>query len=424
MVNLTSWIASLLCIAHPTKLGQKAPANKQNISQPITPDLETQHSNDIDRPAMRTDQTRSVGAVIADGERLVDKRDKIIHSVNLHEGLGPAVSRLPAELLSEIFMHTLPSFDELLPPSKLRSPMLLTRICRRWREVVVDTPSLWCRLFGGYKSSQRGHRPQEAFCYNTWLKRSRGLPLSLALTCRTNHLTSLLQPYTNQISSLRIVYCAATRDLLLSDLPALQVLIVDGWISDFQFQESAIAQSILNHSFTLRSLKVSRPSSSFYLAGFHSFKNSRWPHLTHAHVEITVYQQDLLILLQQAPNLSSAKIFVAVLTAHPPLPVEPCTHTKLQVLHINCSQSPLAFPNLLNALSLPNLRELMAGALCMQWPHEEFKAFLARSKCPLEFLSSGDAMTASELDELRAEYIALIPSLEVVVDPATISSYF
>ncbi|KAG1863552.1 hypothetical protein DFJ58DRAFT_724969 [Suillus subalutaceus] len=134
LVNLLS-VASLLYIANPTKLGQKAPENNKNISQSIMPDLETQRSNDIDHPTMRTDQTRSVGTVIADGKRLVDKRDKIIHSVNLHEGalvidtvpssvnfallcakgLGPAVSRLPAELLFEIFMHTLPSFDELLP---------------------------------------------------------------------------------------------------------------------------------------------------------------------------------------------------------------------------------------------------------------------------------------------------------------------
>ncbi|KIK33520.1 hypothetical protein CY34DRAFT_38321, partial [Suillus luteus UH-Slu-Lm8-n1] len=71
------------------------------------------------------------------------KRDKI-RSVNLHEGLGPAISRLPAELLSEIFTHTLPPFDGFLPPSKLRPPILLTRVCRRWREVAVGTPNLWC----------------------------------------------------------------------------------------------------------------------------------------------------------------------------------------------------------------------------------------------------------------------------------------
>ncbi|KAG1816419.1 uncharacterized protein BJ212DRAFT_190985 [Suillus subaureus] len=244
---------------------------------------------------MRTDQTRSIGAIIADGKRFADKRDKIIHSVNLHEGLGPVVSHLPAELLSEISMHTLPPFDELLPPSKLRSPMLLTRICRRRRKITVDTLSLWCGLFGGFMSSRRRHRRREAFCYKTWLERSQGLPLSLALTCHQNPFTSLLQPYTDQISSLRIVYCVATRDLLLNDLPALQILTMNGWISD-ESERSDIARSILNHSLTLYSLKFSRLSFPFYLADFDPFKNSRWPHLTH--VEINVQQNLLLILLQ------------------------------------------------------------------------------------------------------------------------------
>ncbi|KAG2345911.1 hypothetical protein BDR05DRAFT_1012179 [Suillus weaverae] len=416
MVNLLS-IASLLCIAHPTKLKQKALANKQNISQPIMPDLETQHSNDIDHPAMRTDQTGSVGAVIADSQRLVGKRDKTIHFVNLHEGLEPAISRLPAELLSEIFMHTLPPFDELLRPSKLRSPMLLIRICRRWREVAVGTPSLWCRLFSGFMSSHRRRRQREAFCYNTWLQRSQGHPLSLALTCLPDPLTGLLQPYTNQISSLRIVYCAATRDLLLNDLPALQVLTMDGRISGFE--RSAVARSILNHSFTLRSLKVS--GLVFYLVDFDPFKNSRWPHLTH--VDITIRQQNILLrLLQQAPNLSSAKISISPEYMQRPLPVEPCTHTKHQFLHIHCFRTLSSLPYLLDDLSLPSLRKFMAGSAWFEWPHEEFKAFLARSRCPLESLYFGDAMTtASELDEQRMEYIALIPSLEAVASP---SPYF
>jgi hypothetical protein len=324
---------------------------------------------------MRTDQTRSVGAVIVDGQH---KRDKI-HSVDLHEGLGPAISRLPVELLFEIFVYTLLPFDEFLLPSKLRPPMLLTRICRRWREVAVGTPNLWCRVFSGPMSSHHRHRKREAFCYNTWLKRSRGLPLSLALTCFPNPLIGVLQPYTNQISSLRIVYCAATDALLLNDLPALQVLTVDRHISVYHFRGSDIARSILNHSSTLRSLKVTEPSFIFNLADFDPLNNSRWPYLTH--IEITVRQQNTLLgILQQAPNLFSAKISIHLeYTMSLPLPAEPYTHTKLQLLHINCPRALPSPPNLLNALSLPALREFTANFVWTWWPHEEFKAFLARS---------------------------------------------
>ncbi|KAG1816445.1 uncharacterized protein BJ212DRAFT_191227 [Suillus subaureus] len=177
-------------------------------------------------------------------------------------------------------------------------------------------------------------------------------------------LDPLPQPYTSQISCHRIVYCPVTCDLLANDLPTLQVLIVDGWISDFPHERSTVARPILNHSFTLRSPKVSRLSFSFYFAGFDLFKNSRWSHLTH--VEVTAYQQDALLrLLQQAPNLSSAKISIALkYTTHPSLPVEPCTHTKLQVLHINYSRSPLTFSNLRNAPITPQFTRV-CGWRCM-----------------------------------------------------------
>ncbi|KAG1774435.1 hypothetical protein EV702DRAFT_1123786, partial [Suillus placidus] len=53
--------------------------------------------------------------------------------------------RLPTEVLCHIFVHCLPKTDYTRPQSQ-SPPILLTRICRRWREVAVDMPSLWCRL--------------------------------------------------------------------------------------------------------------------------------------------------------------------------------------------------------------------------------------------------------------------------------------
>jgi hypothetical protein len=71
------------------------------------------------------------------------------------------------------------------------------------------------------------------------------------------------------------------------------------------------------------------------------------------------------------------------------------------------------FPDLFNALTLPNLRVLEARYI-RPWPHEELKTFLARSSCPLESLILGTGVTTT--DEQRGEYINLIPLLDVVVD--------
>jgi len=74
---------------------------------------------------------------------------------------------------------------------------------------------------------------------------------------------------------------------------------------------------------------------------------------------------------------------------------------------------------LLNALLFPNLRALEARCKT-SLPHEDMKALLVRSKCPLETLTVGGGVTIT--DAQRAEYVSLIPSLEVVVDHS--SKYF
>ncbi|KAG1806169.1 uncharacterized protein BJ212DRAFT_1201535, partial [Suillus subaureus] len=79
-------------------------------------------------------------------QQLVEQKNKIVESINLHKRLVSPLWRSPTEVLSQIFSHCLPQIpklDRLQLPSKLTAPMLLTRICRQWREVAVGTPNLW-----------------------------------------------------------------------------------------------------------------------------------------------------------------------------------------------------------------------------------------------------------------------------------------
>ncbi|KAG1717704.1 hypothetical protein EDB19DRAFT_1574284, partial [Suillus lakei] len=72
-------------------------------------------------------------------QQLVEKKEKITQSMNLHKGFISPLWRFPNELLSQIFHRCLP--DTL---SRSDGPMmLLIGICRRWREVATSTPSLW-----------------------------------------------------------------------------------------------------------------------------------------------------------------------------------------------------------------------------------------------------------------------------------------
>ncbi|KAG1829052.1 hypothetical protein DFJ58DRAFT_826074, partial [Suillus subalutaceus] len=129
--------------------------------------------------------------------------------------------------------------------------LLLTRICRRWREVAVDMSSLWQGLYVG-KDWQRG-----AFCYELWLKRSRVRPLSLELECYKSNWTelqSLLQPYINQVLSLSLGFYhhGLQPEVMISEFLALEELTIS-----LHFNSgSCVGQSISQPPWTLRSLTV------------------------------------------------------------------------------------------------------------------------------------------------------------------------
>lgn len=142
----------------------------------------------------------------------------------------------------------------------------------------------------------------------------------------------------------------------------------------------------------------------------HAF-GSAWPHLIN--VTINIYHPTAVhYLLHEAPNLSSLKI---LLTFGPRASraLESFMHNTLQFFHIHCSNNPTThISKLFDALSLPNLRVLEIHGVQM-WPHEEFKALVARSKCPLESLSVCDRVETT--DKQRAEYVSLLPSLRPLV---------
>ncbi|KAG1810844.1 uncharacterized protein BJ212DRAFT_570819 [Suillus subaureus] len=333
-------------------------------------------------------------------QQLVAKKDKITQSMNLHKRLVSALWRLPAEVLSQIFVHCLPN---RLSPVSQAAPMLLTRICRRWREVAVDMSSLWQGLYV-CKDWQRA-----ACCYEPWLKRLRGRPLSLELQCYKNswtELRSLLQPYINQVSSLSLnfSYDVLQPEVMISDFLALEELTISLHLNS----QTRILQSISQPPCTLRSLTV---TGLFFDMEYASTLNPAWARLTNIQIDLdeaSAFPQ----MLRLCPSLSSLTITTCFIAMEA---LEPFTHAQLQSLRIisdDCYDDDTEHFNLFDTLSLPNLRALQACDIC-PWPHEEFKAFLMRSKCPLESLTLSFQVLMT--DEQRAEYVALIPSLKVLV---------
>lgn len=92
---------------------------------------------------------------------------------------GP-MSRLPAELLAQIFGYCLS--DETFPvPASSQAPLLVAHTCSRWRRVTLSTPSLWTRLHVVYKDPVL-----DVPMASDWLQRSGCLLLSISISIDFN----------------------------------------------------------------------------------------------------------------------------------------------------------------------------------------------------------------------------------------------
>ncbi|KAG1868304.1 hypothetical protein DFJ58DRAFT_723557 [Suillus subalutaceus] len=337
---------------------------------------------------------------------LVEEKADIIQNISRRSFSSP-ISRLPTEILSEIFLYCLPEDEHLVHESK-QAPVLLTKICRRWREVAVGLPRLWCRLQleVGYDDWQ-----QRAFCYDFWLKRSGRCPLSLKLKSSTDwgELRSLLQPHVQQISTLSLDFQSCDGPFMMEDFHALQELTI---------RQDVLYDLARGTSHTLSKLpvnlrRINMLDLCFNLKKLDFFTDSAWAHLTH--IEISIDGLDAFTrILRLCPNLCSLKMFGVFYSIQTP---EPITHTNLQSLRMSWSvlwSTDEQDIGLFNVITLPNLHVLEVSNAGW-WPHGSFAKFLTRSKCPLERLIFGSGVWTTERQ--RAEYATLVPSFEFIADP-------
>ncbi|KAJ6470277.1 hypothetical protein C8R47DRAFT_988869, partial [Mycena vitilis] len=85
---------------------------------------------------------------------------------------------LPNELLSEVFIHFLPTYPLCPPLTGNRSPQLPLQICRKWRDIALSTPALWRAISF---EDLRGNALEQRERAKAWLGRSGVLPLSIKM---------------------------------------------------------------------------------------------------------------------------------------------------------------------------------------------------------------------------------------------------
>ncbi|KAH8100031.1 hypothetical protein BXZ70DRAFT_940016 [Cristinia sonorae] len=154
-------------------------------------------------------------------ERLQDQVDRYIHAIaDLRFRMNNliAIARLPPEILASIFswlFHlTKPADPDSLHYSALRSGNMrvipvypwihITHVCHYWREVALNTPSLWTNLFIGYLGC---HNPEVS---QAFILRSKQALLHL-------HVTAVANPRWSAVitSAMHEIVRAESLDLML-----------------------------------------------------------------------------------------------------------------------------------------------------------------------------------------------------------------
>ncbi|KAG2358788.1 hypothetical protein BDR07DRAFT_1489009 [Suillus spraguei] len=220
-----------------------------------------------------------------------------------------------------------------------------------------------------------------------------------------SELPSLVQPYVRQVSSLTLNFKVDDEPFMIEDFDRLKDLT----IRRFPFSPTrVIIRTLSKLPVNLRSINM--PCIMFSRKGLDLFTDTAWARLTH--VEIGLSGVDafprLLRLCPSVSFLAISGIFYPFQTAELAF-----THTNLQTLHMSAIQLQRFGEDigLFDVVTLPNLRVIEVLRF-RTWPHEQFKAFLTRSRCPLEKLVLPDATCCTARQ--RAEHAILFPSLEII----------
>ncbi|KAK6977582.1 hypothetical protein R3P38DRAFT_3123687 [Favolaschia claudopus] len=115
-------------------------------------------------------------------EKLTLKRNRMKTYIDAHRALTSYPRRLPPEILQQIFVWCLPRNHNAVM-DVAEAPLLLGRICSRWRSVAFSTPELWDSLhisvvFTLFNEAKIAHA-----AINDWLTRAAPRPLSLSIAC-------------------------------------------------------------------------------------------------------------------------------------------------------------------------------------------------------------------------------------------------
>jgi hypothetical protein len=339
-------------------------------------------------PAVTRDRIAELDAQIVTLQESIVKIRRERRSLKSHlDAYTYPVLTLPNEVVSEIFLHTLcPSSPDhgYGVPSSLKAPMLLGRICRKWREIALSTPSLWntiqLRLEGIDPSYDNKLR-----LLQIWLARSRSCPLCIsifsALPPATHDNFSIhefieaIVPHCGRLEGLFLTLPFRDLPLIQGEMPLLRVLA----LSVLGIESSTGPVQVFDRAPKLENvLMIDAFSPSLIVLP--------WTQISGIWVRAEI-MDELIEILPLIVNI--VNLFVEfrseeqeIMEDIPDIP--PLLHLQTLRLYGAHLSNSLAFAQLLEKLILPALNNLHVSTPSL--PPRAIKQFLSRSGCHLPSL--------------------------------------
>jgi len=291
---------------------------------------------------------------------------------------------LPLELQVEIFSHCLPLFPHF---DVNEAPLLITRVCKAWRDLAYNTPKLWSTFeieVTGSGASISLHDLSIMSTIQLWLERSKAVPLNIRVMHipvgripdhRSAQILSLLVPEARRWKHVQFI-------LPSSSLSSIQHSLPDGF------------PELRSLTFQMKGLWNSEPSLDL------SSMRIPWHQLTALDLRVDhgnpLNLGQCLEILSQAERLAVFTATVNCVFDRQEAPSERLSLPTLRTLHliprgsghvgmVPMSDSPEAcVVKFLQLLSLPVIHTLriewlvLSNRATSQWPttHSDFLSFL------------------------------------------------
>lgn len=151
-------------------------------------------------------------------DALSRQRDEIQDIVDAHRALLSPVRHLPVEILQQIFVLCLQTTSNPVMHES-EAPLLLGRICRRWREISMSTAELWSSVhivaYNGNILDCPDATRSNIDRTTAWLGRSGEVPLDVSLYCPPFLQPSIGSPFSEFLSKSILPYSRRWRSIAL-----------------------------------------------------------------------------------------------------------------------------------------------------------------------------------------------------------------